>query len=74
MNERLKELKNEQQPLTSKKKKVEEGEEKAEPPIDYEFAVGMQEDGYEQELSLPEANETLFVTKPIYHYEPIIRN
>ena len=23
---------------------------------------------------MPEANETLFVTKPIYHYEPIIKN
>lgn len=70
MNEKLKEINKE---LIKPAQKKKEQETKNEEPIDYEFAVGMMEEGYEQDLSLPEANETLFVTKPIYHYEPITR-
>lgn len=40
-------------------------------PIDYEFAVGMIENGIvEPQLNLPEAKDTLYVTKPIDKYEP----
>jgi hypothetical protein len=47
-------------------------EEKAVPPIDYEFQVGMIEHGIaEPQLNLPEAKDTLFVTKPIDKYEPV---
>ncbi|CAD8117028.1 unnamed protein product [Paramecium sonneborni] len=72
MTEKLNQIKNESLLLQKKKQQTTE-EEKPEPPIDYEFVVGMHEDGYEQDLNLPDANESLFVTKPIYHYEPITR-
>ena len=45
---------------------------KAVPPIDYEFAVGMTENGIDQpKLRLPEAKNPLYVTKPIDNYEPM---
>ena len=44
---------------------------KGSPPVDYEFAVGMIENGIvEPKLHLPEAKDTLYVTIPIDKYEP----
>jgi hypothetical protein len=41
-------------------------------PVDYEFEVGMIEQGLPEPLmSLPEAKDTLYVTKPIDKYEPL---
>ncbi len=40
-------------------------------PIDYEYEVGMVNANISvPHLALPEAKETLFVTKPIDDYEP----
>ncbi|CAD8106047.1 unnamed protein product [Paramecium primaurelia] len=72
MTERMNQIKNESL-ILKKKKQQTTVEDKLDPPIDYEFAVGMNDDVYEQNLNLPDANESLFVTKPIYHYEPQTR-
>lgn len=50
----------------------EEKDPKSSAPVDVEFHIGMMQTGIcEPELSLPDAADGLFVTRPIDKYEPL---
>lgn len=69
MNEKLKELGKDQGGENSEE---DDDPKKAPAPVDYEFEVGMIEQGInEPDMRLPEVKDTLFVTKPIDKYEPL---
>lgn len=42
------------------------------PPLDYQFIMGSSQDKFCKKLVFEKKNDTLFVTKPVDKYEPII--